>query len=56
MIMKRKINKELTFKKNAPFRSCIQIINNTFIDNIFMPLFYLLEYSSIFSIINTEIN
>ena len=27
------INKKLTFKNNAPFRSCISKINNTFIDN-----------------------
>ena len=26
-------NKKLTFKNNAPFRSCISKINNTFIDN-----------------------
>ena len=43
-------NKKLIFKKNAPFRSCISKINNTFIDNaevldIFMPMYNLLEYS-----------
>ena len=26
-------NKELTFKNNDPFRSCISKTNNTFIDN-----------------------
>ena len=26
-------NKKLTFKNNAPFRSCISKIKNTFIDN-----------------------
>ena len=26
-------NKKLTFKNNAPFRSCISKINNTFMDN-----------------------
>ena len=26
-------NKKLTFKSDAPFRSCISKINNTFIDN-----------------------
>ena len=43
-------NKKLTFKNNAPFRSCISKINNTFIDNaedldIAMPMYNLLEYS-----------
>ena len=43
-------NKKLMFKKNAPFRSCISKINNTFVDNaevlhIFMPMYNLLEYS-----------
>ena len=28
-----KWNKKVTFKNNAPFRSCISIMNNTFIDN-----------------------
>ena len=28
-----KRNKKLTFKNNAPFRSCISKINNTFVDN-----------------------
>ena len=39
-----KRNKKLTFKNNAPFRSCISKINNTFIDNaedldIVMPIY-----------------
>ena len=43
-------NKKLTFKNNAPFRSCISKINSTFIDNaedldIVMPMYNLLEYS-----------
>ena len=42
------IHKEIVFKNNAPFRSCISKINNTFIDNaedldILMPLYNLLE-------------
>ena len=42
--------KNLTFKNNAPFRSCISKINSTFIDNpedldIVMPMYNLLEYS-----------
>ena len=28
-----KRNKKLTFKNNAPFRSCVSEINNTFVDN-----------------------
>ena len=43
------VNKKLTFKNNAPFRSCISKINNAFIDNaenldIVMPMYSLLEY------------
>ena len=43
-------NKKLTFKNNAPFRSCISKINNTFIDNaedldIVMSMYNLLKYS-----------
>ena len=43
-------NKKLTFKNNAPFRSCISKINNTFVDNgedldIVMSMYNLLEYS-----------
>ena len=45
-----KRNKKLTFKNNAPFRSCISKINNTFVDNpedlhIAMSMYNLLEYS-----------
>ena len=48
-------NKKLIFKSNAPFRSCISKINNTFIDNaedlgIAMPMYNLLEYSDNYSI------
>ena len=28
-----KRNKKLTFKNNAPFRSCISKVNNTFMEN-----------------------
>ena len=47
-------NKKLTFKNNAPFRSCITKINNTFIDNaeyidIVMLMCNLLEYSDNYS-------
>ena len=47
-------NKKLMFKNNAPFRSCILKINNTFIDSaedrdIVMPMNNLLEYSNNFS-------
>ena len=43
-------NAELTFKNNAPFKSCISKINNTFIDNekdvdIVMLMYSVLEYS-----------
>ena len=43
-------NKKLIFKNNAPFRSCILKINNTFIDNaealdVVMPMDNLLAYS-----------
>ena len=46
-------NKKLTFKNNAPFRSCISKINNTFVDNAedldnVMPMYNLLEYSDNF--------
>ena len=47
-------NKKLVFKNNAPFRSCISKVNNTFIDNaehlhIVMPMYNLLEYSDNYS-------
>ena len=49
-----KRNKKLTFKNNAPFRSCILKINNIFIDNvedfdIVMPRYNLLEYCQNYS-------
>ena len=52
MIKKR--NKKLAFKNNAPFRSCISKINNTFIDNaedldIARPIYNLLQYSDSYS-------
>ena len=45
-----RINKKLTFKSNAPFRSFISKVNNRFIDNaedldIAMSMHNLLEYS-----------
>ena len=51
----KKRNRKLTFKNNAPFRSCKTKINNTLIDNaedldIVMPMYDLLEYSENFSI------
>ena len=47
-------NKKLTFKNNAPFRSCISKMNNTFIDNaedldIIMSMYNLLKYSNNYS-------
>ena len=44
-----KINKNLTFKKNPPFRSSISKINNKFVYSvevldIFMLMYILLEY------------
>ena len=49
-----KEEKEVAFKDDALFRSCISKINNTFIDNtedfdIFMPMYNLLEYSDNYS-------
>ena len=46
----KKRNKKLTFKNNAPFRSCISKINNSFIDNaedldIVILMYNLLEHS-----------
>ena len=51
----KKRNIKLTFKDNAPFRSCLSKINNTFISNaedlgIVMPIYNLLEYSDNYSI------
>ena len=47
-------NKKLTFKNNAPFRSSITKINNTFIDNaddldIVTSMYNLLEYNDNYS-------
>ena len=47
-------NRKPTCKNNAPFRSCILKINNTFIDNeedldIVKPMYNLLEYSDNYS-------
>ena len=52
--MLKKERKKLTFKNNAPFRSCISKINNTFIENAedidtVMPMYNQLEYSENYS-------
>ena len=54
MIVKGRWDKKLTFKNNAPFRSCI---DNAFIDNaenldIVMPMYDLLEYNDNYSMIS----
>ena len=46
----KKIDKKLSFKNNAPCRSCISKINNTFIGNaedldIVMQMYNLFKYS-----------
>ena len=46
----KKGNKNQTFQNNAPFRSCISKIHNTFVDNgedfdTVMPMYNLLKYS-----------
>ena len=51
-----KAQKDVVFKNNAPFRSCISNINNILIDNaegldIFMSMYNLLEYIDNYSII-----
>ena len=53
-IANNRINKKLILKINAPFRSCISKISNTFIDNVedldtVMPMYNLLEYSDNYS-------
>ena len=52
-----KAEKDVSFKNNAPFRSCISNINSTLIDNaedldIVMPMYNLLEYSQNYSMIS----
>ena len=47
-----KAEKNVAFKDNAPFRSCISKINSTLIDNAqdfnrVMPMYNLLEYSQV---------
>ena len=54
-------NKKLTFKNNAPFRSCLWKINDTFIDyvedlNIVMPMHNLLEYSENYCLLRVWLN
>ena len=51
-----KAQKDVVFKNNVPFRSCISNINNILIDNaegldIFMSMYNLLEYIDNYSII-----
>ena len=46
--------KNLTFENNAPFKSCLTKINNTFIDNsedldIVMPIYNVLGYCDNYS-------
>ena len=52
-----RINRELVFKNNALFRSCMLKINNTFIDStkelhIFISMYTLSEYSDNYSMIS----
>ena len=52
-----KAQKNVVFKNNAPFRSCISKINSTLIDNaedldIVIPIYNLLEYSHSYSMIS----
>ena len=54
MMKIKKKDKKVSFKDNAPFRSCVSKINNTFIDNaedldIVMPMYNLLEYNDNYS-------
>ena len=49
-----RLSKNVIFKNNAPLRSCISKINNTFIEiaqdlHIVMPMYNLLEYSDNYS-------
>ena len=49
------MNKKIIFKSNAPIRSCISKINNTFIDSaedlhIVIPVYKMLEYRDNYSI------
>ena len=47
--------KDIAFKNNVPFRSCITKINSTLTDNaedldMVMSIYYLLEYSQNYSV------
>ena len=49
-----KAEKDVAFKNNVPFRSCVSKINSTLVDNaedldIVMPMYNLLEYSQNYS-------
>ena len=55
-----KAQKNVTFKYNATFRSCISKVNSTLIDNaldldIVMPMYNLLEYSENFCILSVSL-
>ena len=55
-----RINRNPTLKNNAPFRSCISKINDTFIDNaedleIVMLMYNLLEYSDNYSMTSASL-
>ena len=54
---KDKAEKNVAFENNAPLRSCISKINSTLVHNvedldIVMPIYNLLEYSQIYSMIS----
>ena len=54
LVMLTEKNKKLTFKNNAPFRSCTSKISNAFIDNeedvdVVISMCNLLEYSNNYS-------
>ena len=53
-VLNNRASKQLVFKNNTPFRSCISKNNNTVIDNaedldIVMPMYNLLELSKNYS-------
>ena len=56
----KKRYKKITFKNNAPFRSCISKMNNTFIGktedlDIAMPMYNPLQYSDNYSMISESL-
>ena len=55
-----KVEKDVEFKNNAPFRSCISKNNSILIDNaedrnMVMPMYNLLEYSQNFSMTSENV-